>query len=51
VLVNAAGIARPTPSSRTRRREVMDVNLNAQMRFRDGGPAAARVPGSIINIA
>lgn len=53
VLVNAAGVARPTDEYRDDVfREVIDVNLTAAMRFSMASRAALeRARGSIINIA
>jgi NAD(P)-dependent dehydrogenase (short-subunit alcohol dehydrogenase family) len=53
VLVNAAGIARPTAEFEDETYlEVIDVNLNSQMRFAMAArPLLAATGGSIINIA
>jgi len=53
VLVNAAGIARPEAEFEDDTwREVLDVNLNSQMRFSMAArPLLAATKGSVINIA
>lgn len=53
VLVNAAGVARPEAEFEDQTfREVMDVNLNAQMRFAMAAlPLLKASKGSIVNIA